>query len=110
MRAGQLNRRVSIRSPNSTARSADGEPITTWTTVLDTVWADRRPVTADEMFRQDVRWSETTMRYFLRYSTAVNSECILIDLDDSSAEYDIKAVINMYDANSGLEILAERRV
>lgn len=108
MRAGQLNRRVSFRSPSTWTRSTDGEPVMTWTTVTSAVWADRQPISGKEMFTQDVRWSEVTRRYILRYSSVVNTKCKLIDLDDSSAEYDIHAVIDINDERRGLEILASR--
>ena len=108
MRAGQLNRRVSVRSPGSTARSTDGAPIISWTTVLDTVWADRQTVSAREMFAADVRWAAVTRKYVLRYSSAVTPECRLIDLDDSSSEWNIEAVIDIRDEGRGLEILAKR--
>ena len=108
MRAGRLNRRISIRLPGSTSRSTDGQPIVTWSTVFGPVYADRQPISGRELFTQDQRWSEVTTRFITRYSTAVNSRCRVIDLDDSSAEYDIKHVIDINDQQRGLEILAVR--
>ena len=109
MRAGTLNRQISIRSPSSTGRSTDGQPIMSWTTVLDTVWADRQPISGKEMFERDVRWAEVSMRYVIRYSSLVTPKCRLIDLNDSSAEYEIDAVIDIRDQRRGLEILAHKR-
>jgi SPP1 family predicted phage head-tail adaptor len=108
MRAGTLNRLISIRLPASTSRSTSGQPIVTYTTVLDRIWADRVPVSGREMFKQDERWSEVTTRWLIRYSTKIDTTCKLIDIADSSAEYDIQAVINIGDKDEGLEILAKK--
>ena len=108
MRAGQLNRQVSIREPSTWTRSTDGEPIYTWSTVLTAVWADKQPISGRELFTRDVRWSDVTTKFILRYSTVVNTKCKVIDLGDSSAEYDIKAVIDIDDRQQGLELLTQR--
>jgi head-tail adaptor len=109
MRAGLLNRRITIRTGGITTRSTDGEPIFGWSTILGPVWADRQPISGREMFTQDVRWSNVSMRYIIRYTTvAISPADRLIDIDDSSAVYDIKAVINMDDRFDGYELLVER--
>jgi len=108
MRAGRLNRVISIRKPTTGLRSTSGEPIITWTTVLDEIWADKQPVSAREMFSQDERWSDVSVKFITRYSTLVTPTCKLIDIADSSAEYDIRAVINIKDRNQGMELLARK--
>lgn len=108
MRAGKLNRLISIRSPSATARSTDGEPIVTWSTVLGNVWADVQPLSGRELFRASERYSEVTTRFIVRYSSLVDATMRVIDLGASSAAYDIKAVIDINDERKGLEILAQR--
>jgi len=108
MRAGSLNRQVSIRYPSTWTRSTDGGVVPVWTTVLDTVWADRQPVSGRELFTQDARWAEVTTKFILRYSSLVNPKCRVIDLGDSSAEYEIDAVIDIRDERRGLELLAHK--
>jgi len=108
MRAGKLNRQISIRAPSTWTRSTDGEPVITWSTVLTSIWADRQPVSGKELFAQDARWSEATVRFITRYSSLVDTTHRIIDLADSSAEYNILAVININDERRGLELLASR--
>lgn len=111
MRAGQMNRRVSIRAPGSTARSTDGEPIITWTTVLSSVWADTIPIEGRELFSQDSRYAEVTTRFVIRWSTASTAilpKCRVVDHSNGDIQYDIKAVIDIGDQRRGLEILAAR--
>ena len=109
MRAGRLNRKISIRLPAvSTARSTDGGILYTESTVLSNVWANRQAISGRELFRQDQRWSQVTTRFYIRYSTAVTPACKVIDLGDSSAEYGIHAVINVGDEDRELEILTSR--
>ena len=106
MRAGNLNRQISIRSPSTWTRSTDGGVVDVWTTVLDTVWADRQPISGKELFTQDARWAGVTTKFVLRYSSLVNAKCRVIDLGDSSAVYEIAAVIDIRDERRGLELLA----
>jgi len=109
MRAGKLNRIISIRSPSVTSRSTDGEPIFTWTTILDSVWADVQPVSGRELFSMNERWGDITTKFILRYSSLVTIQCRVFDHTDSK-EYDIKSVIDIDDERRGLEILGQRTV
>lgn len=105
MRAGKLNRQISIIQPSVTGRSTDGEPIFSWSTILNT-WADRVPLSGREYARMDTRWSEVTTRFIMRYSSLIDSKCRILDLVDN-AEYDIKAIIEMDNKRAGLEIMAQ---
>jgi len=108
MRAGSLNRVISIRKPTTGARSTSGEPLFTWATVLTEIRADKQPISARELFRQDERWSEVTDKWICRYSSLVTPTCRLIDIGDSSAEYEIQAVIDINDKRHALEILTKK--
>jgi len=68
MRAGRLNKQITIISPRTTARSAEGAPIVTQTTVLQT-WANVEPMIGSEMFRGDYRYADDSVKFTIRYST-----------------------------------------
>jgi SPP1 family predicted phage head-tail adaptor len=68
MRAGRLNKQITIISPRTTARSAEGAPIVTQTTVLRT-WANVEPMIGSEMFRGDYRYADDSVKFTIRYST-----------------------------------------
>lgn len=68
MRAGRLKQRISIITPGATTRTAEGAPVVTYKTLLQT-WADARPVSGNEIFRGDYRWSDADMQFTIRYST-----------------------------------------
>jgi len=109
LRSGALNRLIDIRSPSTWTRSTDGQPIMTWSTIATGVWADRIPLTAREMFRADVRWEEVRTKFVIRHTTvAITPQCRLIDLADSSAEYDIKEIIDIDDQQKAYELLVSK--
>lgn len=105
--AGRLDRLINIRQPVSTARSTDGEPIQTWTTVLENIWCDVRPITAREFFRSDNRYAEADTMFTLRYTSVINSTMRVI-LD--SNEYWIESVIDVSYEHRELQILGKRIV
>lgn len=69
MQAGRLRKRISIISPISTARSTDGAPIVSYSTLLKDVWCDVQTVTARENFKNDMRWAVTDKIFRIRYTT-----------------------------------------
>ena len=105
MRAGKLNRQISIIQPSVTGRSTDGEPIFSWSTILSGVWADRIPLSGREYTRMESRWPEITTRFIMRYSSLIDSKCRILDLIDNY-QYDIKAILEMDNKRAGLEIIA----
>jgi len=107
MRAGRLNRKISIRSIASTARSTDGQPLESETTVLSNIWADCQPIKSEEIFRQDVRWTGVTKRFVIRYSTAVDTTCRVYEAATGEV-YEIVGLIDVDDARRTLEIMAKR--
>lgn len=106
MRAGKLDRQISILQPVVSTRSADGQPIFAYTTVLSGIWADRQPISGRELTKADSRWSETTTRFIIRYSSLIDTKCKILDLTDN-IEYDIKAIIEMDNRKWGMEIIAD---
>jgi SPP1 family predicted phage head-tail adaptor len=105
MRAGKLNRQVSIIQPSVIGRSTDGEPIFSWSTIISGVWADRIPLSGREVLRMDTRWPEVTTRFIMRYSSLVDAKCRILDLVDNY-QYDIKAILEMDNKRAGMEIIA----
>lgn len=71
MRAGLLRNKIKILSPKSTARSTDGAPIITYSTIVDE-WAEVQTVSAREQFRTDKRWAVTDKIFRIRYLSTVS--------------------------------------
>ena len=69
MRAGDLDRRITIRRA-SFAPDAFNEPVATWSDTA-TVWAAARHVTDAERFRAQEIGAEVTTRFTIRYSSEV---------------------------------------
>ena len=105
MNAGRLNRPISIRQTVSTARSTDGEPIKSVSTVLTDIWADVRPISAREFFRADNRYADVDTLFTLRY-TSVITQTMTVAYNGS--EYDIKSVIDVNDRHTELQVLGKK--
>lgn len=71
MRAGPLDKRVTLQSPGG-AGDAYGERSTTWT-VVATVWASITPLSARELMAGGQLQGEITHRIQLRYSSTTAS-------------------------------------
>ncbi len=67
LRAGQLNRRITLQSPVATLDSY-GVPTPGWTDVA-TVWADIQPLTGRELVSADQMASVLTHQLTVRYSS-----------------------------------------
>lgn len=72
MRAGELDRRITIQQPNVT-RNETGEEVTTWADVA-TVWAKADPVDGDEGFQSDRRVNTSRMQFTIRYRPGVTAK------------------------------------
>lgn len=107
MRSGARDRRVNIRAYSTWTRSTDGEPLKTWTTSLTDIWAQKIPLAAREMFRQDTRWENVEARYIVPYTTAINVKNRLYDHYDGK-EYEIESVIDIGSRRRELELIATK--
>ena len=105
MNAGRLDRQVTIRKPLVESRSTDGEANVAWSTVLRNAWANVEPITGREMFLMDQRYSMVTHRVYLRYTTLITPDCIMVY---DGNDYDIKAVIDIGERHRELELRTER--
>jgi len=107
MRAGLLNKTISIHAYSATARSTSGEPIETTSTVLSGIWARVDAKTGNEDYRQRGRWEIDEKDFFIRYTTVSITPSMSVVYGGN--EYDIKAVINVGEADRELQLITERR-
>ena len=104
MNCGKLNRLISITKKISTARSTDGAPIMTVSTLSSNVWAEVRPVTGRETYVNNAIQYEADTLFTMRYSTVVDELC---QIKYNGYYYDIKNIINPFDNNKELQILGK---
>ena len=90
----------------STARSTDGAPVVTWSTYLANIWANVEQQTGQEIYRDRNRWEVEETDFICRWTT----HTILTDyrVRYDSADYDIKAVINVNEANRELRLITRK--
>lgn len=107
MRAGKLNRVISILKPGTAlARSTDGAPIMSYTTFLKDIPAMVDNKTGSELYRDRNRWEIDEVDFYIRWSThTIEPEYLL---RYGSIDYDIKAVINIGDANREQHLITKR--
>lgn len=106
MRAGKINKQISIRYPVSTVRSTDGAPIITESTLLTNIWAQVDPKTGGETYRDRNRWETEETDFFIRYTTAAITPSMSVRWDGN--DYDIKAIINIEERNRELQLITKR--
>lgn len=106
MQSGRLRNRISIISPLTTARSTDGAPIVTYSTLLSDVWCEVQNVTARENFKNDMRWAVTDKIFRIRYSTqAIGPKCKIVY---NSENYDVQSVVDIQERHKELEIVGRK--
>lgn len=106
MRAGHLNRRITIARRSGTA-NAFNEPGETWTTVT-TVWASMTPISDGERTRAGETLAQKAARFVIRYSTTTSSVDPRDRLIFDGATYDINGVKEI-SPNEYLELTATAR-
>ena len=105
MRAGRLNQQITIISPRTTARSAEGAPIVTQTTIINT-WAAVEPLNGSEMFRGDYRYADDTVKFTIRYSTegiAPNMSVVC-----TGSTYNILSIIDTNNSHREMVLIATK--
>ena len=108
MRAGLLDKQINIRYSVSTARSTDGAPIVTTSTLLTDVWARVDHKTGGENYKDRNRWEINETDFFIRYTTAAITPSMSVYYGGES--YDIKAIINVNEDNRELQIITKKTV
>ena len=106
MRAGKLRHRMSVISPLSTARSTDGAPIVTYSTIYKDVWCEVAPVTAVEAYRNDMRWAVTDKVFRLRYSTVgIGAKDLIVY---GGERYQIQSVVDVGERHREHEFIGRK--
>lgn len=103
MRAGDLNRKITIQSVTQT-EDTYGAPVDTWATFVE-VWAQVKPIRGDEYFAAQQVNARVDAVFRLRWLSGV-LETMRIHYDDKL--WDIRS-INELGFREGLEIYAEVR-
>jgi len=71
MRAGTLDRRITIER-KTTTQSDSGEPIDTWHTLAQRVWANVSPVRGDERFTAPQFAAKEQVEFHIRWQQAIS--------------------------------------
>jgi SPP1 family predicted phage head-tail adaptor len=106
MRAGLLRDVISIRYPVTTARSTDGAPIETESTLLKNVWARVDHKTGSETYRNRNRWEINETDFFIRYTTAAITKSMHVNYNGN--DYDIKAIINVDERDREIQLITKK--
>jgi SPP1 family predicted phage head-tail adaptor len=106
MRSGTLRKRISIISPVSTARSTDGAPIVTYSTLLSDIWAGVQTFSAREVFKNDYRYTQNDKIFRIRYTTlSIGTDDLIVY---ESNNYGIQSIIDVEERHREHEIVARR--
>ena len=101
MRAGKLDRRVTILRRQQTGTDALGAPIFTYGEVA-TVWAQRTDRTADEAFSAEQRFARKQVTFRTRFIELLPTDKLLSE----GVTYDVKGSIEI-GRRAGIDIFAE---
>lgn len=101
IRAGRLNRRVTIQQ-KSVTRDAIGAEVIAWVDVA-TVWAEVSPYSGREFVALRQAQDEITTRITIRYRSGITPAMRIVH---GQAKYDIVHVIDKSDAHVALELVA----
>jgi SPP1 family predicted phage head-tail adaptor len=109
MQAGKLRHKVAIQKlvAGSPDQKASGEPDTTWTTHLASIWASVEPLTGRELFAAQEHHSEVEVRVRVRYREGITAKMRVVF---DSRNYDIVAVIDREERHRELELLCKQGV
>jgi SPP1 family predicted phage head-tail adaptor len=105
MRAGKLDRRLTIRRLTETGRNAYNEPILEWADVA-TVWAQQRPERGSERFAAAQVNGTSVMTFQIRYLAGLDVKDRLVY---EGREYEIVAPPREIGRRVGIEIDAIAR-
>lgn len=100
MRAGDLDRRVTIQQRTDTQDSY-GEPIAAWADLAE-VWAQVTPVRGVERLTAEQLTSDVTTRFRIRYRAGITEQ---MRLSYEGRVYQIHAVLEL-GRREGLDLLA----
>lgn len=100
MRAGDLDRRITIQSV-TTVQNSYGDPVESWSTFAS-VWASVKPYRGNEEFDAEHHRSEELKVFKIRYRQGLNHKMRIVY---EGANYDIRSIKEI-GRREGLEIEA----
>ena len=105
VRAGNLDRRITIEKNTPVQDSDSGELVAGWAT-LATMWAQVRPLRGSERFEAQRENAERVSVFRIRHRTDIDETMRIVYGGD---EYDIESIAEL-GRSEGLEITATARV
>jgi SPP1 family predicted phage head-tail adaptor len=105
MKAGNLDRRITILRASVTGTDDAGHPVRTWTP-LATVWAEKRDVSDGERWRAQEVAAHVTTRFRIRWGLGVTTQDRVLH---DGREYEIVGPPKEIGRREGQEITAAAR-
>lgn len=100
--AGRLNKRITFYGKTQIKTNKGFN--TTKESELFTCWAAVQPIRATEMLENEALLNTTTVKFLIRYRKSITSDMTIYY---NGNPYRIKSIVNPYESNESLEILAE---
>ena len=105
MRVGSLKNKIIFQEQTQT-KSSVGQTINTWNDIL-TTWASIQTISGKEQFLSNQNFQTLSHKLRVRYSSLINSKQRILF---GTRVFKILAVLNIYEKDKELEILAEEVV
>ncbi len=107
MRAGRLNKKISILSPAAVQSTVSGEQTITWSTYLRNRWASVEPLSMrEQVITQQIAAQQDT-RVTIRYATGITPDMRIVY---NGSSYFIDSVIDPEDRHTEIQILCHKVV
>ncbi|MFO7905803.1 MAG: phage head closure protein [Pirellulaceae bacterium] len=107
MRAGRLNKRITLQQPVTTTDSFGGET-TTWQDVASR-WAGIEPLRGKEYFEAQAAQSQIELRIVIRYDSALASLDPTWRVQYGARVMEIESVINTGERNEQFELMCREQ-
>lgn len=78
MRAGRLDKQITIIKPTEVQSTVSGSQIITWSTFLKNRWSGIENLTGRESYRSKLVAEEYDTKFTIRYATGINSKMRVI--------------------------------
>lgn len=114
MRAGELDRRISIER-RTDVRDAFGQPVATWTRIGEVRWAKRKPVRGSERYTADQFIAREQIEFWIRWTQDLASlnpkDRIVYPVTSTPADYEIYEIIAVEEIGrrEGFKVMTARR-
>ncbi len=107
MRAGRLNKRVTLERPVTTT-DAYGGTETTWESVGDR-WAGVEPLRGKEFFEAQAAQSEVELRVVVRYDSAIAGVDATWRVVYGARVFEVESAINTGERDEQIELMCKER-